>query len=82
MRTTLTIDDDILMAAKELAAIRHSSAGAVLSDLARRGLRAPDAEPVAAAPPVFRNGFEVFPADGPIVTNEIVRRLGDETEDL
>ena len=38
MRTTLDLDDDILQAAKELAAARGSTAGKVLSDLARRGL--------------------------------------------
>jgi len=38
MRTTLDVDDDILQAAKELAASKGSTAGKVLSDLARRGL--------------------------------------------
>ena len=39
MRTTLTIDDDILRAAKTLAAQQGQSIGAVISELARRGLR-------------------------------------------
>jgi hypothetical protein len=38
MRTTLEIDDDVLQAAKEIAASRGSTAGKVLSELARRGL--------------------------------------------
>jgi hypothetical protein len=38
MRTTLTIDDDILRAAKTLAAQKGVSVGSVISSLARRGL--------------------------------------------
>lgn len=38
MRTTLSIDDDVLMAAKEIAAAESTSVGAALSVLARRGL--------------------------------------------
>lgn len=38
MRTTLTIDDDLLAAAKILAREKRLSIGRVLSDLARAGL--------------------------------------------
>ena len=38
MRTTVTIDDDVLQAAKEIATAQSRSLGTVLSDLARRGL--------------------------------------------
>jgi hypothetical protein len=41
MRTTLDIDDDVLLAAKELAAIRRTTAGQVISDLARQALTGP-----------------------------------------
>jgi hypothetical protein len=41
MRTTLDIDDDVLSAAKELAAAQKVTAGKVLSDLARRALLGP-----------------------------------------
>ena len=41
MRTTLDLDADVLQAAKELAAARGSTAGKVLSELARKGLEAP-----------------------------------------
>lgn len=43
MRTTLDIDEDVLQAAKELAALRKTTAGRVLSDLARQGLKPPAA---------------------------------------
>ena len=39
MRTTVTIDDDVLAAARALAARKGVSVGRVLSDLARRGIR-------------------------------------------
>jgi DNA-binding transcriptional regulator YdaS (Cro superfamily) len=38
MRTTLDIDDDVFLAAKELAAIRKTTAGQVISELARQGI--------------------------------------------
>ncbi len=54
MRTTLDIDDDVLQAAKELAESRRTTAGRVLSELARTALEAPKA---ARA----RNGVPVLP---------------------
>lgn len=38
MRTTLSIDPEVLSAAKKIAAARSTSIGAVISELARRGL--------------------------------------------
>jgi hypothetical protein len=40
MRTTLSIDDDALAAARKLAAARNQSLGEVVSELMRRGLAA------------------------------------------
>ncbi|MDR1635623.1 MAG: hypothetical protein LBS27_12070 [Bifidobacteriaceae bacterium] len=37
MRTTLTIDDDVLYAAKERAKAEHRSTGEVISAMARKG---------------------------------------------
>ena len=41
MRTTLSIDDDVLYAVKSLARRQRRSAGEVLSELARQALQAP-----------------------------------------
>jgi hypothetical protein len=41
MRTTLSIDDDVLFAAKSIALREGRSLGEVVSDLARRSLQAP-----------------------------------------
>lgn len=73
MRITLTIDDDVLEAARALSERRGQSIGAVVSELARRGLAADAALAV-------RNGICLFPArpDEPAVTPELVRRLTDD----
>ena len=80
MRTTLDLDHDVLLAAKEIAARSKRTAGAVISEVFRRGLHA--APPTGQKPgKKVAAGFEVIPADGRVVTKELVRRLRDETED-
>ncbi len=75
MRTTLDIDDDLLLAAKEIARRERSTAGQVVSRLLRRSLTGADAD----APRARRGsvaGFVPFPARaGVVVTNEQVDRL-------
>jgi hypothetical protein len=73
VRTTLEIDDDILLAAKELAAAQKKTAGKVLSELARRGLRGE-----RAAEERVRNGFDLLPRGPAVVTVELVERLLEE----
>jgi hypothetical protein len=55
MRTTLAIDDDVLIAAKATARQQHRSIGEVVSDLARGALRRPQA-------PRMRNGIRLVPS--------------------
>jgi hypothetical protein len=73
MRTTLDIEDDILQAARELARSRGTTAGKVLSELARRGLGRPAARRV-------RNGVPLLSPrpDGKKITMDLVNRLRDE----
>ena len=80
MRTTLDIDDDVLQAAKQLAAREKKTAGQVLSELARRGIHAPRTPSVSATSPTVMNGFEVLPAGGRVITPQLVQKLLDETE--
>ncbi len=75
MRTTLDIDDDVLQAAKEVARREKKSAGAVISQLARRALTAPPRSG-RASEAVF--GFKPFPRRGGVVTNELIDKLRDE----
>lgn len=68
MRTTLNIDDDVAAAARELASEEHRSLGAVISELARRGLTPAQVE-VAGGLPVIR-----VPEGTSPITPEMVRR--------
>ena len=74
MRTTLAIDDDVLAAAKGVAARDRMPLGAVVSALARKGLTP------SVAPPKLRNGIRLLPvnADAGRATLELVNRLRDE----
>lgn len=77
MRTTVDIDDDVLLAAKELARREKKSAGAVLSDLARKGLNGAPASGEDSATDAFY-GFRPWPKRGKPVTNELINRLRDD----
>lgn len=74
MRTTLSIDDDVLAAARALAARQGKSLGEVVSDLARQGLQ-PQSEP-----PKYRNGIRLMSVrqGATPTTLEQVNRLRDE----
>lgn len=76
MRTTLDIDDDVLLAAKAHAAHDRRSLGAVISALARESLRRP---PEAARRGSAKRGgrFAVLPPRDEVITVEHVRRLQD-----
>jgi hypothetical protein len=80
MRTTLDIDQDVLIAAKELARQKNLSAGQVVSQLLRKVLTGQtenntvltsDSGGLSVA------GFRPFPAGKAVVTNEAVNRLRD-----
>ena len=81
MRTTLNIDEDVLLAAKELAVREKTTAGRILSDYFRRALHggasAEGGVPSRAVPPV-KNGIPLLPSRGEIVTLEKVRRIMEE----
>lgn len=76
MRTTLVIDDDVLAHARHEAARSGTSAGAVISALARNGLNRP------VAGERNRAGILLLPrrADGGPVTTEEVIRLREASE--
>ena len=73
MRTTLTIDDDVLAVARALAAQTGSSLGGAVSELARRGFRTAD----TTQHDHKRTIFEV-PEDAAPITSEDVYRSLDE----
>ncbi len=76
MRTTLSIDDDVLAAAKEMATAESKSVGEVISRLARIALRP------SLSTSATRNGMPLLPI-GPgklRVTSELVRRLDEQLQ--
>ena len=75
MRTTIDLDEDVLQAAKEIAAHRGSTAGKVLSELARKGLQQPPRHGR------IRNGVPLLTrraAGAPRPTMKLVNHLRDE----
>ena len=80
MRTTLALDDDVLMAVKDRARRERRTAGEVLSDLARQALTGQVAtSPVTSSDAALaRLGFHPLPHRGPVTTNEMVTRLREE----
>jgi hypothetical protein len=74
MRTTLSIDDDVLTVAKAMASLQRKSVGEVISTLTRQALR--PSQPSGNT----RNGvplLAVRPGATP-VTPELVNQLRDE----
>ena len=74
MRTTLDLDEDVVLAARELAKRRHISIGKAISELARQGVTRVQQGSV-------RNGVPLIPVSksGSIVTLELVNQLRDES---
>jgi hypothetical protein len=72
VRTTLNVDDDVLLAAKQRAAVEGVSIGEALSAMAREGLRTAKARR-------SRNGVPLIPNAKKTVTPEIVQELLDES---
>ena len=77
MRTTIAIDDDVLLAAKALARRDGSSIGAVISELARRGLNGGTLVDRDLENDGF-HGFLPLPKRGKPVTNELIDRLRED----
>ncbi|MCC6870381.1 MAG: CopG family transcriptional regulator [Burkholderiales bacterium] len=80
MRTTLDIDDDVLLAAKERVRRERTTAGQVISALARSAL--------TDTPPPFTltkteafHGFRPFTEGRNVVTNEHVNKLREDDGD-
>jgi hypothetical protein len=73
MRTTLAIDDDVLVAAKAMATQQNRPLGEVISELARRSLDRPKVSGE-------RNGIPLLsPKPGTqVITLDIVNALRDE----
>jgi hypothetical protein len=79
MRTTLDIEDDVLYAAKELAARERVTASVLISRLLRAAISGNfGAQParIATAPRAVA-GFKPFDAQGVLITNAQINALRD-----
>lgn len=79
MRTTLDIADDVLQAAKEIARRDRTTAGDVISTLARQSLTRPAATPVGGVEESAAiYGFRAFPSRGTVITDSLIDRLRED----
>ncbi|MGI8868143.1 MAG: CopG family transcriptional regulator [Mycobacteriales bacterium] len=77
MRTTLSIDNDVLVAVKERAAREKRSAGQVLSALAREALTR-EARTESPEHHQHHHGFQPLPHRGAAVSNALIDRLRED----
>lgn len=73
MRTTVTIDDDVLAVARALAERSGSSLGNALSELARRGFRNEITHDDVSDGTTFPTSSD----SGPITSEDVYESLGD-----
>ena len=78
MRTTLDIENHILLAAKELAKREKKTIGQMISDFARRGLTSETTPGTREPKAVY--GFRPFPKEGRVVSNRLINKLRDDGE--
>jgi hypothetical protein len=76
VRTTLNIDEDVLLAVQERARREKRPAGQVLSDLAREALTGRHRP--AADRSLGRHGFRPLPRRGPAISNALIDRLRED----
>jgi hypothetical protein len=76
MRTTLAIDDDVLMAAKHEATRRNISLGEAASELMRAGLKS--RSQLAQKEASVRGRFAILPPREEIITPEHIYRLMEQ----
>jgi len=78
VRTTLTIDDDVLGAARDRARREDRSIGEVISQLAREALTGRATPGSEGRLDEHFLGFRPLPSRGPVVTNELIDQLRED----
>jgi hypothetical protein len=76
MRTTIAIDDEVLLHARRLAQERRISIGAAVSDLLREGIQARQHPRRKAG--ACKTPYGLLPARDEVITSDHVRRLMDQ----
>ena len=78
MRTTVNLDDDVLLAVRERAHREKRSVGAILSALARQAMTGSGPAGEADGPMAPRHGFRPLPHRGAAVSNALIDRLRED----
>jgi hypothetical protein len=86
MRTTLDLEPDVFLQARQIAQAERTSIGKTISRLLRERFQSPppvlDEAGNVQTPDehgfVYRNGFAVLPSRGEIISMEHVRKIMDE----
>ena len=76
MRTTIRVDDDVLLAVQERARREKRTAGEVLSELARQALSGQHRAGEHLVP--ARHGFRALPPRGGTISNALIDRLRED----
>lgn len=76
MRTTIRLDDDVLLAVQERARREKRTAGAVLSELARRALSGQHRRPEVEGS--GHHGFRPLRRRGAAISNALIDRLRED----
>lgn len=76
MRTTLSLDDDVLLAVQERARREKRTTGQVLSDLARQALTGQHRQPEDTR--TEHHGFRPLPRRGAAISNALIDRLRED----
>jgi hypothetical protein len=76
MRTTISLDDDVLLAVQERARREKRTAGEVLSELARQALTGQHPETENRA--TEHHGFRPLPRRGSVVSNALIDQLRED----
>jgi len=78
MRTTLDIDEDVLVALKNRARNERKSIGKAVSEIVRESLNGSTID--SSNDFVYENGFMVLAPRGEVITLEHVQKLLDEED--
>ena len=76
MRTTINIDDDVLLAVQERARRERRTSGMVLSDLARQALTGQHDR--SGEEGADHHGFRPLPSRGKAVSNALIDQLREQ----
>ena len=81
MRTTVDIDDDVLLAVRKIAAKEKKTAGKILSEFTRLGLLSGASNSSTQRPGeafVMKNGIPILPSRGELVTTRRIERIMEQ----